>query len=100
MVFVTVPSVEVGEKLARAVVGARLAACANLVGPVRSYYHYQGDYEEGEEFLLIVKTQASRVEDLLKELVALHPYETPAIEVVNVEQVTPATLAWIRAETR
>jgi periplasmic divalent cation tolerance protein len=99
MVFVTVPSAQVGESLARALVGARLAACGNLVGPVRSYYHYQGAYEEGEEFLLLLKTQETLVEQLVREILLHHPYETPAIEVVKVDRTTPATWAWIQAET-
>jgi periplasmic divalent cation tolerance protein len=99
VVLVTVPSVEVGETLARRVVQARLAACANLLGPLRSFYHYQGAYEESTEQLLIMKTQVGCVDALISELTSAHPYECPAIEVLPVEKMTPAGLAWILSET-
>jgi periplasmic divalent cation tolerance protein len=99
LVLVTVPNVETGEAIARRVVVGRLAACANLTGPIRSYYHWQGQYEESAEHLLILKTQLKCVPALLGEVTAAHPYECPVIEVVAVEKMTEASLGWILRET-
>jgi len=56
--YVTVPNADVGTALARALVGARLAACVNVVPGVRSIYTWNGEVCEDDELLLIIKTRA------------------------------------------
>jgi periplasmic divalent cation tolerance protein len=56
--YVTVPNADVGNALARALVGARLAACVNVVPGVRSIYSWKGEVCEDDELLLIIKTRA------------------------------------------
>lgn len=99
MIFVTVPSLEVGESIARAVVKSRAAACGNLLGPVRSYYHFEGEYEEASEYTLLLKTPQAKVDELVTQLLELHPYQVPAIEVLQVDHTTPAAWAWLLRET-
>ena len=57
----------------------RLAACVNLLPPVRSIYHWKGAVEEGEETLMIIKSARPLFEQLKTAIAALHSYETPEI---------------------
>lgn len=79
VVFVTAGSMEEAEKLGRALVEERLAACANLLSPVRSIYRWEGKVEEAEEVLLVVKSTAEAFEALRARVLELHGYECPEI---------------------
>jgi periplasmic divalent cation tolerance protein len=91
----TVASAEDAERVARALVERRLAACVNVVPAVVSVYRWKGKVERDEERLLVVKTRAERVEALREALVALHPYELPELVVLPVAGGHPPYLAWI-----
>ena len=60
IVFVTVPSREDGERIAETLVGEQLAACVNVVGPIRSIYRWQGEICRDDEHLLLIKTTRAR----------------------------------------
>lgn len=84
------------ERIARALVERRLAACVNVVAGVVSIYRWKDGVERDEERLLVVKTRADRVEALRDALVGLHPYELPELVVLPVEAGHLPYLAWIR----
>ncbi|WP_055479519.1 divalent-cation tolerance protein CutA [Sphaerimonospora mesophila] len=86
--------------LARSVVEARLAACAQLVGPIVSTYWWEGRVETAEEFLLLLKTTGDSVDRLTEHIRAEHPYETPEIVALPIEGGLTAYLDWIASETR
>jgi periplasmic divalent cation tolerance protein len=98
-VYVTAGSREEAERLARAVVEERLAACANILPPIRSYYRWQGRTEEAEEVAIVMKTVAERFDALAARVRALHSYELPAIVALPIAAGLPAYLEWIAAET-
>jgi periplasmic divalent cation tolerance protein len=86
--------------LAEKLLERRLAACVNIVGPVRSVYRWKEKIERENEFLLIIKTsseQAARLEGAFKEL---HPYELPERVELSVEGGSEAYLAWIVGEVQ
>ena len=87
------------EGVAEALVGERLAACVNLVGPVRSVYRWDGAVQKEDELLAVIKTTAARRDALLARLRELHPYDVPEMLVMPVEHGLPAYLDWVRAET-
>jgi periplasmic divalent cation tolerance protein len=95
----TAPDAEIAARIAHALVGERLAACANLVPQVRSIYRWQGRVEDDTEVLLVIKTRADRVAALADRLRSLHPYETPELVVLPVVGGLAPYLAWIGAET-
>ena len=79
LVRVNCPDKAVAEALAETCLAERLAACANIAGPVTSIYEWQGEIERAEEWVLLLKTQAAlwhRAEAFIK---AQHPHEVPAI---------------------
>ena len=95
VVLVTVPSRADGERLAEAVVGEGLAACVNIVGPVRSIYRWQGEICRDDEHLLVIKTTRAGYAALEARVRALHTYETPEVLALAAEQGAAAYLAWV-----
>jgi periplasmic divalent cation tolerance protein len=98
-VYTTWPSVVEAEKAGNALVGARLAACVNVLPGMISVYRWQGAVERAEEAVMIVKTRASLAEAVRASVKATHPYDTPAIVVIPAESVDERYFAWILAET-
>lgn len=73
----------------------RLAACAQVVGPVSSIYRWQGEVERAAEWYCHLKTTAARVPALMSRIRELHPYETPEIIAVPVAEGDQRYLKWI-----
>ena len=86
--------------MADTLVRERLAACVNLLGPVRSTYVWKGRLERDTEVTLLIKTTADRVGALTARLRALHPYDLPeviALPLMSAEG-NVAYLDWVRAQ--
>jgi periplasmic divalent cation tolerance protein len=99
VVLVTIGSREDGEAMARTLVAERLAACVNVVGPIRSVYRWQGTVDESEEHLLIIKTPRARFVALEDRVRALHGYDTPEVIALPVTAGSAPYLDWLRAST-
>lgn len=82
------------EKIARALVMEKLAACVN-VSQVRSYFVWEGKLSEDNEELMIIKTERRKVEPLSKRIKELHSYEVPEIIVLPIAEGDEAYLRWI-----
>jgi periplasmic divalent cation tolerance protein len=100
VVFVTCGSEDEALKIARTLVEERLAACANMVSPLRSIYRWEGKIWDEKEWLLIIKTQQFRFEDLAKRVKALHSYSVPEIIALPITESSPAYLNWIEENTK
>ena len=87
------------ERIARAVVEERLAACANLLGMAKSVYWWDGKVCEGSEVALVLKTSNARKAELIERIRQLHSYDCPAIACLPIADGNPAFLEWIAAET-
>ena len=96
----TCPGRDEAERIATALVKARLAACVNIVPGLHSVYRWQGELQRDEECLLLIKTHADRMDALRERLVELHPYELPELVAVEARDGLGAYLDWVRAETR
>ena len=99
VVLVTAPDAATAGRLARALVEERLAACANVVPGVRSIYRWQGQVEEAEEVLLLVKTRADRGAALAARVRELHPYALPEVLELPALGGSEAYLGWVREES-
>jgi periplasmic divalent cation tolerance protein len=100
VVLITVPSVEVGRKIADQLVEKRLAACVNILPSVQSYYKWNGETNVDEEALLMVKSKADLFEDrILPTVQALHPYDLPEIIAFPIVLGSERYLEWIDAQT-
>ncbi|MFK8911538.1 divalent-cation tolerance protein CutA [Streptomyces sp. YS-3] len=98
-ILTTTDSRPTADALARGAVEARLAACAQITGPVTSVYRWRGAVETAEEWRVEFKTAAARYPDLERHLLAAHPYETPEIIATPVVRGSADYLAWLAAET-
>ena len=102
LLYCTAESVAEAEKVAEAVVGRRLAACANIIPGMKSLYWWQGKLEKGEEAVLILKTRASLAEAATAAVKAVHAYSVPCVLPLPVDAAAGGNadyLAWLLAET-
>jgi periplasmic divalent cation tolerance protein len=97
-VYAVFADADEAQRIARAVVEERLAACANILGPCHSVYRWQGAVEEADEVAAIFKARADKAESLTARIAALHSYDLPAIAVWPIEHAWPAYAAWVEAE--
>ncbi len=100
VVFVTCGSEEEGLKIANALVEGRLAACVNLISPIRSIYRWEGKIWDEKEWLLIIKTQKERFGELEKSVRSLHSYSVPEIISLPILEGSSSYLNWIRENTK
>ena len=100
VVLTTCASESDAERMARALVEARLAACVNVVPAVRSFYRWKGAIENGQEFLLMIKTSRDLFEALRQEMEKLHPYEVPELLALPVVAGSESYLTWLQGNLR
>jgi periplasmic divalent cation tolerance protein len=86
--------------LARTAVEARLAACAQVAGPIASTYWWGDGIERAEEWLLLLKLPASGYQALADFLAQRHSYDEPEIVATPIVAGSDAYLSWIAEETR
>jgi periplasmic divalent cation tolerance protein len=98
VVLSTCGSPEEAQRLARALVEKRLAACVSVIPGVRSVYHWKDAIEEEEEVLLVIKTSRPLLEDLRSEIERLHSYEVPEVIAMQVVDGSERYLAWLDRE--
>lgn len=99
LVYVTAADQEEARKIGRAMVEARLAACANVIPGMVPIFRWEGAIDEGEECVVILKTTESRVDDLVSAVEAMHSYECPCALVLPIAGGSRAFLDWISQET-
>lgn len=97
VVMVTAPNREEAERLARAALEARLAACVQLQ-PITSFYWWDGKIANDSEQLLLFKTASGRFPALRDLILRHHSYDTPEIIRLPVEDGSDKYLAWIARE--
>lgn len=85
--------------LAKSAVQQRLAACAQLVGPLASTYWWEGEIETAEEWMVVFKTTADRFEELAGLITESHSYDTPEIIATPVVAGSGDYLGWVREQT-
>lgn len=98
-VYMTAGSAAEAERIAEDLVGSRLAACVNILSPIRSIYRWKGEICRDDEIAFIAKTDEDRFEALAERVRRLHSYETPCIVALPIERGDADFLAWITAST-
>lgn len=100
VVITTTDSEDAAGVLAKGIVGARLAACVQVVGPIRSVYHWDGEVQDDQEWQCWIKTTGDRVAELTEWIKANHSYDVPEVVALPVLGGSPEYLAWVTGETR
>jgi periplasmic divalent cation tolerance protein len=99
LVITNLPDRAAAERLSKALIEQRLAACVNILAPCTSVYRWQDKVETAEEVPLLIKTlqvHYDKVEAVIRDF---HPYELPEIICVPISGGLPAYLDWVAAET-
>jgi periplasmic divalent cation tolerance protein len=98
IVLTTVGVIEKAEQIASELVERRLAACVNIIGPIRSIYRWKDGIEREQEYLLLIKTTAERASALAAAFAELHPYELPEHVELAIEGGSLPYLDWLASQ--
>ena len=99
LVVTNCPDEACANAIALALVAEKLAACVNVLPPVRSIYRWQGAVESASEIPLFIKSTAANYPAVESRLRELHPYDVPEIIALPIVQGLPAYLNWVAEET-
>lgn len=100
IVYMTAQDRREAESIGRQLVGQRLAACVNILGPIRSIYRWQGRVHQAGETAFLAKTRAALVPRLVRQVRAQHGYECPCVVALPIRGGHGPFLQWIADETR
>ena len=95
VILVTCASEEEAVKISNALVEERLAACVNLISPVRSIYRWEEKICDEKEWLLIIKTQRKRFQEIETRVKSLHSYSVPEIISLPIVEGSSSYLNWL-----
>ncbi len=95
LILTTCPDAEIAETIAKTLVSEGLAACVNILPPLRSVYTWRGKIASATEHLLLIKSTKHRYSALQERIQALHPYELPEIIAVPIVDGLPDYLSWL-----
>jgi len=98
IVLTTVGLKDAAERLAQQLVERRLAACVNIIGPIRSIYRWKHKVHNEQEYLLLIKTTVEHAAQLRSAFRGLHPYELPECVELPIDGGSEEYLAWLAAE--
>lgn len=99
-VLTTTDSLDAAQQIARAVVEARVAACAQIIGPILSLYWWNGVVETTEEWQILMKTTGERYDALEAVIRQAHGYDVPEIIAMSITHGGADYLSWVDVETR
>ena len=94
-VYSTFADRDEAERIGRAMVEERLAACVNILGPIHSIYRWRGAVETADEVAAIFKTSAARADALITRIAALHSYDVPCIATWPIDKILAAYADWV-----
>jgi len=98
-VTTTTDSQESAERIARALLEARAAACVQICAPIESHYRWEGRIESSREWRLTIKTRAALFPDVEHLIASIHPYTVPQVLAVPIAFGNSAYLAWLDEAT-
>ena len=96
LILCTTENFDSAKQLARNLVEKKLVACVNIVPNMTSIYSWQDELHEDEECLLLIKSTEGRFDDIKRSISANHPYDSPELISINIEDGLPDYLKWIQ----
>ena len=95
VILVTTKNKDEAEKISQFLVKERLIACANIVSPVTSFFHWVGNIEKGEECLMVMKSRRDLFIQVVEHVKRLHSYEVPEVLALPIVDGSKAYLDWM-----
>ena len=94
-IFITCANKKEAEKIAAGLIGAKLAACVNIVSGVESLFWWENKVDRANEVLLVVKSKKTKFAGIIKKVKSLHSYSTPEIIALPIVAGDKNYLKWI-----
>jgi periplasmic divalent cation tolerance protein len=98
-VYAVFANAEEAERIGRAMVEDRLAACVNILGPIRSIYRWKDSVETAEEVAAIFKTHHWNSDSLIARIAALHSYDVPCVVACPIDKILRSYADWVEDST-
>ena len=99
-VYAVFANSEEAERIGRTVIEERLAACINILGPIRSIYHWNGELETADEAAAIFKTHHWKADALIERIAALHSYDVPCVVSWPIDKILRSYADWVEDTAR
>lgn len=100
LIYITVPTMKEAEYMGKALVSERLVASVNLIDGMHAIYWWKGKMESRDEVVLLVKTRAALVQEVIRKVKTMHSYECPCVVSLSISAGHPAFLNWIAETTK
>ena len=97
-VMTTVEHKDDADKIAKSLVEKRIAACVQILGPLKSYFQWQGKLDSATEYLCLIKSRDDLFAELETVIKSMHPYEVPEIIATPITKGSNDYLNWLAAE--
>jgi periplasmic divalent cation tolerance protein len=95
IVLVTTANKSEAEKISETLLREKIIACANIINPVTSFFHWQGKVDKCEECLVVMKSRRDLFAELAQQVKRLHSYEVPEVLAFPIVEGSEAYLAWL-----
>ena len=96
-VYAVFADADESERIGRLMVEERLAACVNILGPIRSIYRWQGSIQSAQEVAAIFKTADRQTDALMARITALHSYDVSCIVTWPIDKLVDSYAEWVEA---
>jgi periplasmic divalent cation tolerance protein len=94
-VYAVFADADEADRIGRAMVEERLAACVNIIGPVRSVYRWKGAVETASEVAAIFKTTDAQADSLITRIAGLHSYDVPCVVTWPIDKILGPYADWV-----
>ncbi len=100
VILITTGTDEEAHKIAHVLLVQRKAACVNIVPGVDSLFWWQDKIDSAQESLLIIKTKASLLDEIITSVKGIHSYEVPEIIALPIVGGNQDYLEWMGKEVK
>ena len=94
-VYAVFADADEADRIGRAMVEERLAACVNIIGSVRSVYRWKGAVETASEVAAVFKTTDAQADSLITRIAGLHSYDVPCVVTWPIDKILGPYADWV-----
>lgn len=95
LIYITTSGEEESKKIAKILLEERIAACANIIPSMKSFYWWEGEIEEDKESILLLKTRSDKLDTLIRRVKDIHSYDIPCILEISIQNGSDDYLKWL-----